>query len=704
MPVEQRQYRFQNVDVDVANLQITVDGAVRPLEPKAFRVLQFLIENSGRAVPKDEILAAVWPNTAVTDNALTRAIAQIRKALDDDSKEPRFIETVPTVGYRFIAQPDPQPALIPAPTPKQHPRTALFLFAGLAAIAVAVFAFRQPAQPPRSPNPFKSNVQLTAATGLDLNATFSPDGNLIAYASDRSGSFEIYVRTLEGGARDTQVTTNGFGNLAPAWSPDGQSIVYSAAKPAGIYRVPTLGGSVQRLTTFGSLPSWSPDGKWIAFASHARPTLSTTDYYWPADSTLWIVPATGGTPREITTVNGPLGGQTFPSWSPDSSEIRFVNYVGNIPSLWTWRMFDGALRKRFELTAGSTLGNAVFSKDNRRIFYVSCKLNGEIGIWRVPLDPETLAPTAAPELIYQPSIGSPRDITLSPDGTRLGYSAIIATSQILTQSVESGKPTVVSQETGYRHTMPVWSPDGKQLLYTTLPIGRPAQSRIDNLDGKPSVALGRGTESQHYPHYLPGGKTVRFLTSGQGQFAKIQDISIADGAIVEYPAPPGMSQPSFAPDGLSIVYHAGDGTPQVFEVDLQSRQAKQLTAGPGAHAFAHYSSDRKWIAYERMKRGGTEIWIVPSGGGTPESVVVDPGTWYSCGWSADARRILVAGNEGGGWALYSVDRQTRKRQRITSELPLRAYVRYPRWSPDEKRIAYEYNESKGNVFLAELAE
>jgi DNA-binding winged helix-turn-helix (wHTH) protein/Flp pilus assembly protein TadD len=100
--VKNRCYRLDDVEIDVQNLRVTVGSEIRPLEPKSFRLLLFLVENSGRVLPKEEILAAVWPGTFVSDNSLTRAITQIRKALDDDPKAPRYIETVPTVGYRFV--------------------------------------------------------------------------------------------------------------------------------------------------------------------------------------------------------------------------------------------------------------------------------------------------------------------------------------------------------------------------------------------------------------------------------------------------------------------------------------------------------------------------------------------------------------------------------------------------------------------------
>lgn len=97
-------WRFGDVVVDTALHRVLVAGDHQDLEPKSFRLLQFLIEHRERVVSKEEILETVWTGTAVSDNALTRAIAQIRKGLGDDARRPRYLETVPTIGYRFIAE------------------------------------------------------------------------------------------------------------------------------------------------------------------------------------------------------------------------------------------------------------------------------------------------------------------------------------------------------------------------------------------------------------------------------------------------------------------------------------------------------------------------------------------------------------------------------------------------------------------------
>jgi TolB-like protein/Flp pilus assembly protein TadD len=97
-------YQFDDVSVDLEMFEVRKADIRARLEPKAFEALVFLIENRGRLVEKKELLDAVWKDSFVTENAMTRVIAQLRKALGDDSKEAKYIETVPTRGYRFIAE------------------------------------------------------------------------------------------------------------------------------------------------------------------------------------------------------------------------------------------------------------------------------------------------------------------------------------------------------------------------------------------------------------------------------------------------------------------------------------------------------------------------------------------------------------------------------------------------------------------------
>src|SRR5271163_1767400 len=95
-------FTFRDVEVREREFSIVKAGELLPVEPKAFRVLLFLLRSPHRLITKDELLDAVWSDCAVSDNSLTRSVALLRRLLGDDTHEPRYIATVPTVGYRFL--------------------------------------------------------------------------------------------------------------------------------------------------------------------------------------------------------------------------------------------------------------------------------------------------------------------------------------------------------------------------------------------------------------------------------------------------------------------------------------------------------------------------------------------------------------------------------------------------------------------------
>ena len=108
-PNNENIYRFDNVLVDGENSRVCKDGQAVTLTPRAFDVLILLLKNSGRTVEKHELFERIWKDTFVTDNALTKIIKEIRHALEDSAETPRYIETVPKRGYRFIGEINEQP-------------------------------------------------------------------------------------------------------------------------------------------------------------------------------------------------------------------------------------------------------------------------------------------------------------------------------------------------------------------------------------------------------------------------------------------------------------------------------------------------------------------------------------------------------------------------------------------------------------------
>jgi DNA-binding winged helix-turn-helix (wHTH) protein len=94
---------FQSFGLDTSNQCLLHNGAQIDLTPKLFAVLRYLVENPGRLVTHDELLEALWPETYVQPQVLRTYVLELRKVLGDDAAQPRFIQTLPKRGYRFVA-------------------------------------------------------------------------------------------------------------------------------------------------------------------------------------------------------------------------------------------------------------------------------------------------------------------------------------------------------------------------------------------------------------------------------------------------------------------------------------------------------------------------------------------------------------------------------------------------------------------------
>jgi DNA-binding winged helix-turn-helix (wHTH) protein len=270
-------YEFADIRVDLGRMGVRRGEVPIPLEPKAFDVLVYLIEHRDRLVTKEELLDAVWPGTFVTPNVLTRAVAQIRKALGDESQDSHLIETVAKRGYRFIAPvtvvtaPDiappaepPIPALPPALPPTIATRRWV-LAAGLAVGSLALIAaFALTGTGVTTPDAMSPSAdlqpkRLTNRRGFTGSPALSPDARSMVYSSDATGALELYLISLAPGGAEVALTKDGGHNVQAAWSPDGQWIAFHSARRGGVWIVPSSGGLARQVADFGSHPAWSPD-------------------------------------------------------------------------------------------------------------------------------------------------------------------------------------------------------------------------------------------------------------------------------------------------------------------------------------------------------------------------------------------------------------------------------------------------------------
>ena len=215
-------------------MRVTRGGEPVTLEPRAFDLLVHLSHRPGQLVDKETLIRDVWHGTAVTDNAITRVVAQVRRAIGDTAHEPRYIETVPTRGYRFIARveawdgtrpwagsgasADPVPAVrapvvdraAGGPVVESWRRLALVVTASMLLVGGAAAGWlltraSERVNPALSAADLSLSVafpkQLTVSAGLDTFSAVSPDGTAVAYATDRTGRFEIRGEVARAGWR-----------------------------------------------------------------------------------------------------------------------------------------------------------------------------------------------------------------------------------------------------------------------------------------------------------------------------------------------------------------------------------------------------------------------------------------------------------------------------------------------------------------------
>jgi DNA-binding winged helix-turn-helix (wHTH) protein len=283
-------FKFGEFEVREEEFLLIKGGEPAPVEPKAFRVLLYLLRNPGRLVKKDEILNAVWEEVAVSENSLTRSIATLRRLLGDDAREPRYIATVQTIGYRFLcpvgvseAEQDRADVSAQNVTDEQGPGELVRRRSGWIAgavvatpllVAVAWLGYRE-LKIHRGDSAGKASrsgpariVQLTNLNGVVSWPAFSPDGKQIAFiwdAGEHPSRGDLYVQFIGGEAPPLRLThTRSEYVNPPTWLPNGREVSFARCDDNGgaIYVVSALGGPEHRLTDVACPNGYFPPVSW----------------------------------------------------------------------------------------------------------------------------------------------------------------------------------------------------------------------------------------------------------------------------------------------------------------------------------------------------------------------------------------------------------------------------------------------------------
>jgi len=326
--------RFGTFEVDATSGELRKSGILLKLQPQPFRVLLLLIERAGQVVTREEIQRCLWTDSTFVDfeHGINFSINQIRAALADNAEKPRYVETLPKRGYRFIGAVE-QPPAGSLSVLKRAPELALEkaaprrwrVIAAIVSIVVAVsaaaayFYFRKPR--PLALNLDGMHIARLSGSGKAEDVAISPNGQYVVYVLRDGEKRSLNVR---------QVATRGDLQILPpevvrlhglTFSPDGNYIFFIRTdkenfKIGSLYQMPVLGGTPHALIRRVDSPvSFSPDGKQFAFVREN--TADNMDEL--------IVANADGSGERVLARPGP-GPEAGPAWSPDGHTIAMTAF------------------------------------------------------------------------------------------------------------------------------------------------------------------------------------------------------------------------------------------------------------------------------------------------------------------------------------------------------------------------------------------
>jgi Tol biopolymer transport system component len=575
----------------------------------------------------------------------------------------------------------------PLPVPAPRWRRPLALAATAAALAAVSFAVGQRTGRPRHGALPISFQQLTDAPGEEYSARLGASGTEFVYVSDATGNADIY-RQRVGGRNPVDLTADSpAADTAPAFSPDGERIAFRSERDGGgLFVMGSTGESVKRLTREGFDPAWSPDGSQIVYAT------SDGQNPWNRDSMsrLRVAPVAGGEPRDLTKD----GDAVQPAWSPDG---RWIAY---------WGLHGGGQRDIFTIAADGSSGpvavtndaaidcDPVWSPDGTSLYFAS-ERGGAMNVWRVAVDGRTGGPRGQPEPVTTPArfAGS---LSLSKDGGQMLY--VSGEKRSVIQSAEldpatgalraPARPVLHASRVIYSQDL---SPDGQWIAFTNQGVREDLY--VVRRDGTGYRQLTDDAFRDRGPRWSPDGTRIAFYSDRAGRY-DIWSIH-PDGSGLE-PLTRGLLAaswlPEWSPDGTHVA--ATDGR-QTWITDLgpplDKRQAEPLPTRTD-HAFY----PRSWSPDGTMLAGDLEFYVrptsvtllydfatrhyreLPEGRGTPE-------------WMSDSRRLVVAQRD----RLVLLDTRTGQ---ATTIAETRAMC--PSLSRDDRTLTYIEHHDESDVWLA----
>jgi Tol biopolymer transport system component/DNA-binding winged helix-turn-helix (wHTH) protein len=623
METEQQKaiHQFGVFELDLRTGELRKHGIRLKLQQQPLQVLSILVGRAGEVITREDIQKALWPEDTYVDfdNAINSSIRKLREALGDNADSPRFIETLPRRGYRFIYPVSHGLTSINSqvesltPASKRRGRWRVLAAGGLVVLAAGLAFWLSNSKPKTERvDALLSAVPFTTYPGWDNLPNFSPDGSRVAFSRQQQGADfpDVYVKLLGTGEPVRLSSAAGFG---PVWSPDGHFIAFLRpidVHHAAVVIIPTIGGRERDLTRIAfnasfSLGSrlgwalcspfltWSPDGKWLLTLDQ-----KVAGSVEPHD--IVRVSVESGEKRSLTSPSHSNLGDGGLALSPDGKRLAFTRDSG----FWARDIYvvpvsdDLILRAKPERLTfdNKPINGMAWTRDGKHLVFSSPR-NGRQQLWKIAAqrgsDPVRLNLT-------EDEIS---DVAISRDGKHLLYSHDIEDQNIYRASLNAqhaAEPMKFIASTR-RDIQGYYSPDGKRIVFESNRSGA-EEIWICDADGSNPVQL------THFGNAWAGS-------------------------------------PMWSPDGEKIAFGANAaGNWDIYVVSSGGGKPKRLTDDGADESWPSWSRDGKWIYYfsNRGKQG--QIWKMPVNGGPEIQVTKNGGFWSN--ESLDGKDLYYVNDEG----------------------------------------------------------
>ena len=590
-----RPLRFGNFELDLRAGELRRAGVKLKLSGQPFQILTILLEHAGEVVTREELREQLWPDTFVDfDHSLNKAINKIREVLGDSAESPRFVETLPRRGYRFVA-----PVASGGPTSK-------------------TLAEESPPKPP-----LKTSLKPLHYALMVFGVALITVAALTLWKNVFSDKATLRV------IRFTKLTDDGRTKSGPM-ATDGSRIYFNEHNL--VTQVSVEGGEVVALP----LPLKVPALLDMSRGAHEFLVANDDDFF---DTSFWVQPVTGGSPRRVGTILGSSAGfgadettvllgmeREVDSVQRDGSSFRRLFATSGVPSYFRFSPDLSTLR----------FTNFDNSSNARTIMEVAANgaglhkvLDGCCGEW-----------TANGNFfIYQDKRNGRNDLFVLPEERGLWAKR------------QEKKPfRLTNGPLDFQYPLP--SKDGKRVFA----IGTSRRSELARYDAR----------SLEFIPYLPG----------------VSADSVA-----------------FSPDGQWVAYSSySDGTLWRSKIDGTDRL--QLTFPPLQVFLPRWSPDGRQIAFNaRLPDKVWNIYIVASEGGTPQRVLPSEQSQMDANWSPDGNSLAFGSMQVPHNPIYIIDLKSKR----VSALPGSLGFYSPHWSPDGRHMAAIRTEKPETLYLFDFA-